>query len=65
MDRRAELMTLRVSNGWAVQALAHNGDSAWLEWTGDTYGAAVMAMVDLVRDKPDDYLIMEPDNAQP
>lgn len=30
-DTRPELMALKTDGGWVIQALAHNGDSAWME----------------------------------
>ena len=44
-DTRPELMPLKTHGGWVIQALAHNGDSAWIETREPMPYAMTMATI--------------------
>jgi hypothetical protein len=58
-DTRPELMALKVDGGWIIQALAHNGDSAWLETNEPVTYAMAMATI-LGMCASGEYDILEP-----
>lgn len=58
-DTRPELMPVKVAGGWAIQALAHNGDSAWMETrTPMTYAMAMATILGMCA--TGEYEIWEP-----
>lgn len=57
-DTRPELMPVRVHGGWAVQALAHNGDSAWIETDPMPYPLCLATMLGICASG--EYVVWEP-----
>lgn len=57
-DKRPELAVIRVSDGWAVQAMAHNHDSAWIETKPMTYALALATMLGMAAGG--EYALLEP-----